>query len=408
MFKHVGLHNASSAGANITTESKSIRKHTSVSAATQADPLDVAKATGEAMYSRSFSSDGDLPISKTRLSKKQREKLTNRSVAMPVESPRSLYLEASINGTDAMCLVDTGCSRCLISEDLYNRLLYKPKLNHTRFKFLMAQSSMDSKGVCHLEVSFAGKRFSQFFFVVPMANFDCILGLDFLSANDIGLMPSGMYMFFPEGDQVQLQRAKQFQSMSVRLGKTTHLEPEESKCVIAYGSSSLNNVDTPNNSYFCTMAQELWSHYGCVIYEGVAQKGKSDSFELWIYNPSSNQVTVHGNTVLAYMDSYRATTDLPEMDPTNKENLSDTDRQILMAMEEVCQSHLVDEQRFEEELDILSPPESSETNPPNQVDNEMITTMLSNCRSLLSNEQYNMAERLLTNYSDIPNCFDPK
>ena len=150
------------------------------------------RLSGEPTYARHLQSDGDIPVPKSKLSRRQCAKLSNRHIAMPVDSPKSLYLEAEINKTSAMCLVDTGCSRCLISESLFNRLRQKPQLGNTKFKFLMAQSSMEAKGVCHLEVKFAGKSFSQFFFVVPMTNFDCILGLDFMTRYNIGLLPANV------------------------------------------------------------------------------------------------------------------------------------------------------------------------------------------------------------------------
>ncbi len=353
------------------------------------------------MYSRNFFGEDDVSIPSSRMSKRQRRKLSSHTVAMPVESPRSLYLKADINQTSAMCLVDTGCSRCLISESLYNRLKRKPQLGHTRFKFLMAQSSMESKGVCHLEVCFAGKHFSQFFFVVPMANFDCILGLDFLVENDISLRPSTMSLYLPEGREVLLHSSKLYQDMAVKLCDKVKLEPNETKQVRVSCSGNTEKSTTPDDSYYCAMADELWSRFGVIVYEGVIRKNRSNTFDLAFHNPSPGNVTINGGATVGFLESYKATTDLPNVDPRNKESLSETDRNIIMAMETVCERHFEDEALFEEELDIVTPPDSS--TPPQLSDtwpSYIAKTMLSDSKSTLTKEQYQTAERLLVNYSD--------
>ena len=319
---------------------------------------------------------------------------------MPVESPKSLYLEADINETKASCLVDTGCSKCLISESLYHRLTRKPRLGHTKFKFMMAQSSMDSKGVCHLEIAFAGKRFSQLFFVVPMTNFDCILGLDFISTQDIGILPGDMTLFFQDGVVVPLQRSRYFTNMAVKLHKKIHLSKDETKCIKVYGSSALEELDSFDGSLYCTAAEELWSQYGCVVHDGVVGKGRNNTFDLLIHNPTNSNVTVHDGTVIGYMDSYDTMRDLPTYDPSSRTVLPDGDRDIIMAMEEACQQRLREDDEFEDELDLVTPPEYS--NPEQHLlSKEMIKTMLDNCQSTLSRDQKERADRLLNNYNDV-------
>ncbi len=385
-----------SAKVNKVNRDSTVSKST-VSASTQADPLDVAMAMGEPMYSRRLYDEGDFSIPSHKLSKRKRRKLVFRNVAMPVDSPRSLYLKAEINESPAMCLVDTGCSRCLISESLYNRLIRRPKLGHTTFKFLMAQSSMNAKGVCHLEVCFAGKQFSQFFFVVPMTNFDCILGLDFLVKYNVGLQPAAMGLYLPEGIEVPLHSSKHFENMAVKLCDSVQLDPNETKHVRANCSSDVKESDKSDNSFYCTMANELWSRFGIIMYEGIVSKGQRNSIDLMLHNPSPGIVNVNGGTTLGYLESYRGVTDLPEVDPSVKENLSPQDKQILMAMEDVCNKHYDEQDQFEEELEVVTPPEPRSTLLSSDA---MAKSLLSDCKTTLSDSQYNMAERLLKNYSD--------
>ena len=239
-----------------------------------------------------------------------------------------------------MCLVDTGCSRCLISESLFNRLRQKPQLGNTKFKFLMAQSSMEAKGVCHLEVKFAGKTFSQFFFVVPMTNFDCILGLDFMTRYNIGLLPADMSLFV-DGISVNLQRSRHFTNMAVRLGERVFLKKDETLCIDVYGSPCLSDLETVDNTLFCTAAEELWLNHGCVIYDGVVEKSQSNRFQLYVHNPSPGDVTLFQDSVIGYLDSYQSSTELPRTNPETKtEPLTDQEKHVLSLMESTCETIL--------------------------------------------------------------------
>ena len=367
---------------------------------TQSDPLDAATERGEPTYSRHLQSDGDIPMQRTRLSRRQKAKLTHREIAMPVDSPKSLYLEAEINKTSAMCLVDTGCSRCLISESLYQRLLRKPELSNTKFKFLMAQSSMEAKGVCHLEVSFAGRNFSQFFFVVPMTNFDVILGLDFMTRYNMGLLPADMTLFF-DNVSVPLQRSKYFTSMAVRLNKQIMLKKFETRCIDVYGNPCLRNLDAVDNTLFCTAAEELWSDHGCVVYDGVVERGRNNKYQLYIHNPTPSDVTIFQDSVVGYMDTYKSTMDLPTSNPNTKYGpLTDQERHVLMAMESTCEEILKENNEFDEELDVVTPPSSQDSPPQDLFSRDMIKTMLASCKETLSSAEYQEAEDLIHEFSD--------
>ena len=319
---------------------------------------------------------------------------------MPIESPKSLYLEAEFNKTKAMCLIDTGSSKCLISESLYHRLKRKPRLGHTKFRFMMAQSSMESKGVCHLEVSFAGKRFTQLFFVVPMSNFDCIMGLDFISTHGIGILPGDMTLFFRDGVVVPLYRSKYFTNMAVKLHRKIHLSKDETKCIKVYGSDALSDLDSFDGSLYCNVATELWSQYGCVVHDGVVHKGRNNTFDLLIHNPTNSNVTIHDGTTIGYMDSYETLRDLPTYDPSSRTNIPKGDEEIIMAMEEACETQLREEQEFEDELDLVTPPEYNRSDQ-NLIPTDMIKNMLDSCKTALSSSEYDRADSLLNKYSDV-------
>ena len=358
-------------------------------------------------YARAFKEDIILEEEPPAPTSPKRQRHKPVEIAVPMSSPKSLYVHSTIGGESFNSLVDTGCSRCLLSERAYQMISNKPPLSPTRFRFNMAQNSIPARGIVHLQVCIAGLKRTQPFFVVPMENFDCILGLDFLDVTRLEISTHDQCLKGPADLIIPLLPSKHSDVAQLRTERRHFIRPGAQINVILYGGQSVNSIVNKDRCVYLETNPQLWDKYGCMVYDGIAERGKSQTFEVAVINTTDQAVILPEEVTVALAHPIERCLVMSEIDAEDEDALQCLDELMNNAMgfkaqKDVCVSHQQEQDDFEDTLNQTLPPLNEDiTEEQLKEENKDFENMIGRMQNELSPKQFVEAERYVRNYEDV-------
>ena len=173
----------------------------------------------------------------------------------------------NIDGQDKVALIDTGAGRCCMNEEQY-QTLGRPPLEPADVGFQLQTASralMPGMGFLTCNLQIGRETYKQQFIVCRQLTPGIILGHDFLSRNQLGIMwgPEGILQLRDKQD-LSVQTAEEIANPAVILAAKTVI-PSRSLVLVAVSTTLLSCRDKTHFDFIPTQTNP---HLGpnCVVY----------------------------------------------------------------------------------------------------------------------------------------------